>query len=103
MKSYPNPGYIKLFKYLPYLDQLQDRYSQIYGPIFKDNLGSVQNLHLCDPDMMEEVYRAQGKYPDRPPIEAWKEWRLHNGHKLGLLTGYVWNKMKIPCIYYGKK
>lgn len=48
-----------------------------YGPIYNQPIavGSDRVIHVMDPTDFETVFRAEGKYPRRPPIEAWKEYQ----------------------------
>ena len=47
-----------------------------HGPIYKESmiLGKPV-VHLTDPEDFEKVFRAEGKYPRRPPIDIWIEYR----------------------------
>ena len=41
---------------------------------------------LSDPDLIEKTYRRVGKYPRRPSIPAWIEYKHKKNMSLGLLT-----------------
>ena len=55
-----------------------------HGPIYKESmiLGKPV-VHITDPEDFEKVFRAEGKYPRRLPIDIWIEYRkrrkLFNG------------------------
>ena len=65
---------------------LQAEYHDKYGPIFSEKWGCNQQLHVCDPDVTEKVMRAQLKFPDRPPIQAWRLYRKITGLPNGIIT-----------------
>jgi len=52
-----------------------------HGPIYKENmmLGSP-TVHAIDPDDFEKVFRAEGKYPRRVPIDIWIEHRKRRNY-----------------------
>ena len=59
-----------------------------YGPIFKKNVMlKTTTVHVIDPDDFERVYRAEGKYPRRPPhfTSIWKDHRERRNYFLGVL------------------
>ena len=58
----------------------------VYGPIYKQPLaaGSDRVIHVMDPSDFETVFRAEGKYPRRPPIEAWKEYERRRKSSPGI-------------------
>lgn len=62
--------------------RLLDIFFAKYGPIFKENVlvqGS-QTVHVTDPDDFERIFRAEGKYPQRPPIDIWVEYRKRRNY-----------------------
>ena len=59
-----------------------------YGPIFKENVMlKTSTVHVIDPGDFERVYRAEGKYPRRPPhfTTIWKEHRERRNYFLGVV------------------
>ena len=59
---------------------------QRYGKIFKEKLGPNTQLHVADPDLFEEIYRNEGQYPERPPMQSWRLYRRVTGRPEGILT-----------------
>ena len=52
-----------------------------YGKIFKLKVGSEHMVCISDPDMIEDVYRNEGKYPRREKtFPAWDKY--HKKHNL---------------------
>lgn len=52
-----------------------------YGKIFQLKLGPERMVVISDPDLIEEVYRQEGKYPRREKsFPAWS--RYHKKHNL---------------------
>ena len=57
-----------------------------YGPIFKSNLTEDMLLvHILDPDDYKKVFRAEGKYPERPLLDFWVEHRKRRNYFPGIL------------------
>ena len=67
--------------------RLANRLFAEHGPIFRENLlmGS-QTVHVIDPTDFEKVFRAEGKYPQRPPIDVWIEHRKRMNHFPGVFV-----------------
>ena len=71
-------GFTKTYK-------LTDKLLNQYGPIFKQAVtDSSPVVHVMDPVDFQTVFRAEGKYPYRPPIDALLEVRRRKGMFLGL-------------------
>lgn len=71
-------GFTKLYK-------LTEKLFIEYGPIFKQYVtdkGPV--VHVMEPADFETVYRTEGKYPYRPPLDALMEIRRRKGSFLGI-------------------
>ena len=57
-----------------------------YGPIFKQDLtGDMLMVHILDPDDYKKVFRAEGKYPQRPLLDFWVEHRKRKNYFPGLV------------------
>ena len=56
-----------------------------YGPIFKENMLGFNAVHIMDPDDFERVFRAEGKYPRRPVIDALVEHRERRNYSRGII------------------
>ena len=65
---------------------LQAEYHNHYGPMFKESWADKEQLHVGDPDIIETIMRAQTRFPDRPPIQAWRLYRQLTKKPLGLVT-----------------
>ena len=73
-------GFTKSFK-------LADSFFAEYGPIYKENIMlGPETVHVIDPADFERVFRAEGKYPRRPLVDAWVECRKRNGYLLALMV-----------------
>lgn len=83
-------GFTKIYK-------LTDKLFKQYGPIFKQHVTDRSPVvHVMDPVDFQTVYRAEGKYPYRPPIDAIMEIRRRKGMFLGLenLNGKEWQRIR---------
>ena len=57
-----------------------------YGPIFKEKLGpGYSAVFLTAPTDIEAVVRHEGKYPDRPKMAPWVEYRKQSGQPMGIV------------------
>ena len=52
-----------------------------YGPIYKENVTGA--VHIMEPADIETVFRAEGKYPYRPPLDGMVKHREKKGQFLG--------------------
>ena len=70
-------GFKKVYK-------LHDFLFAEHGPIYKENMiMGMPVVHVIDPEDFKKVFRAEGKYPRRPPIDIWSEYRKRRN----LITG----------------
>ena len=57
-------GFAKFYK-------IPEKLFKDYGPIFKQYVtDKTPVIHVMEPTDFEAVFRAEGKYPSRPPIEC---------------------------------
>ncbi|XP_031571785.1 uncharacterized protein LOC116305923 [Actinia tenebrosa] len=65
-----------------------------YGPIFKETLFGRTGVHVMDPKDCEKVFRSEGKYPYRIPLESWLRYRKEKGYHPGILLmqGKEWHR-----------
>ncbi|XP_072048809.1 1,25-dihydroxyvitamin D(3) 24-hydroxylase, mitochondrial-like [Amphiura filiformis] len=68
-----------------------------YGPIFRQkavDMGWVVNI--SDADDLEKVFRAAGKFPNRPLVKPWNDHRQDRNFNVGLFTseGETWQKLR---------
>lgn len=79
------------------MHKVQRRFHQMYGPIFKEKLGPVTNISIADPNLVEEVFRNEGKFPNRPPYPSWTIYKKMRKQANGLMTvvnGEEWSKCR---------
>ena len=58
-----------------------------YGPIYKENMiFGKSTVHVIDPEDFEKVFRAEGKYPRRPLVDVWVEYRKRRNIFPGLVS-----------------
>ncbi|XP_041377110.1 cytochrome P450 27C1-like [Gigantopelta aegis] len=76
--------------------EVQRRFHHKYGKIFKEPFGSVTNVSVADPSMVEEILRAEGKYPLRPPYESWVLYNKMRNRTGGIMTadGEQWRRCR---------
>lgn len=61
-----------------------------YGPIFKEHvLRETPVVHVMEPDDFEKVYRAEGKYPKRDPLDFLEDCRKKKNKPKGLESMWV--------------
>ncbi|KAK3603480.1 hypothetical protein CHS0354_030321 [Potamilus streckersoni] len=56
------------------------------GPIFRSKVGPIEAIFVLDPLGVEQVFRAEAKYPKRFPVDVWKHIRKEIGERDGLLS-----------------
>ena len=57
--------------------------------MFKEPMGPITNVSIADPNLIEEVLRNEGKYPFRPPYDAWMLYKKLRNRSKGILVAYV--------------
>lgn len=79
------------------MHEVQRRFHAKYGRIFKEPLGPVTNVSIADPKLVEEVMRNEGKYPSRPPYDAWMLYKKMRNKSSGILSaqGEEWRKIRV--------
>lgn len=65
---------------------MQRRFHDKYGPMFREKLGPVTNISVADPDLVEEIVRSEGKFPNRPPYASWTMYKKIRKQANGLMT-----------------
>lgn len=68
------------------MHQVQARLHKTYGPMFREKWGTNWQVHVSDPTTIEVVYRHEGRYPHRPPLEPWVLYRQLVDKPYGLFT-----------------
>ena len=64
----------------------QARQHERYGKLYREKWGSKWQVHVSDPQLIEKVYRHEGKYPHRPCIQSWLLYRHLVAKPNGLFT-----------------
>ena len=74
-------GFTKVYK-------LTNRLFTEHGPILRDDIlfGGKPAVHIIDPDDFEKVFRSEGRYPRRPPIDIWIEHRKRRNYFIGVFS-----------------
>ncbi|XP_071957317.1 cytochrome P450 27C1-like [Antedon mediterranea] len=67
-----------------------------YGPIWKENIGTLRIVNLADPELIEAMYRNENKYPKRIDMKPWKEYREYRNKENALITleGKGWHEIR---------
>lgn len=50
------------------LHRINEQRFEKYGPIYRETMFGKTNVHLNDASAVETLFRADGKYPKKPPI-----------------------------------
>ena len=56
-----------------------------YGPIFKEKLFGRTIVNVMEPSGYEKIFRDEGKFPHRSPVESWLLYRQRRNHCPGLI------------------
>ncbi|XP_072049592.1 1,25-dihydroxyvitamin D(3) 24-hydroxylase, mitochondrial-like [Amphiura filiformis] len=66
------------------------------GPIFRQNTLMGWVVNISDADGIEKVFRAVGKYPNRPMVKSWIEHRHDRNFALGIITSEheTWQRLR---------
>ena len=75
----------------------QERQHQRYGKMFREKWGTKWQVHVSDPQLIEKVYRHEGRYPHRPCIQSWLLYRRLVDKPNGLFTSWVSNEQLAFC------
>ncbi len=67
--------------------RLQTAQHHVHGDLSKEKLGPAMQLHIADPDLIEDVLRTEGPFPIRPTFNSWKLYRRVTGKPLGVFSG----------------
>ena len=59
---------------------------EIYGSVYKENIGGRVFVVISDPVEYAKVVRADGKYPNRPEVDALKQYQLKYGMSYGVIN-----------------
>lgn len=62
---------------------------QQYGPVFREKLGSVDAVWICNPSDMKLLFAQEGKYPRHVLPEAWLLYNDIYGQQRGLYFMYL--------------
>ena len=67
------------------LHKLMEKLFDEYGPIFKEDVTEkTPVVHVMEPKDFETVFRAEGKYPKRTPLDFVEEYNRRRGLPPGL-------------------
>ncbi|XP_071079602.1 1,25-dihydroxyvitamin D(3) 24-hydroxylase, mitochondrial-like [Haliotis cracherodii] len=69
---------------------------QELGPIFREKNGVYDSVFMTDVEALGDFLRQEGKYPMRPKIQVWDQYRKDSGEADGVLTadGQEWQRMR---------
>ena len=67
--------------------KLFERLFEELGPIYKESvlLSPKTTVHVIEPEDIEKVFRAEGKYPRRLQLDIWFEYRKRRNYFPGLI------------------
>ncbi|ESO02810.1 hypothetical protein HELRODRAFT_81128 [Helobdella robusta] len=73
-----------------------------YGKMFREKWGPKWQVHVSDPDLIEEIYRHEGRYPFRPSLQPWLLYRQIKNLPHGITTaqGMEWQHYRTE---FGKR
>ena len=71
--------------------KLFERLFEELGPIYKESvlLSPKTTVHVIEPEDIEKVFRAEGKYPRRMQLDIWLEYRKRRNYFPGLILLWV--------------
>lgn len=73
-----------------------------YGPIYREQIATVQTVVISDPDEYNKVIRAEGRMPIRREMEPMAYHRLKNNINLGLVNAQGEEWYKYRSVYHRK-
>lgn len=84
------------------MHEVQRRFHEKYGKMFKEKLGPVTNVSIADPNIVEELVRKEGVYPFRPPYDSWILYKKIRNQKAGIMSsvGPEWHKLRQSLAKY---
>ena len=73
-------GFAKSYK-------IPEKLFKVYGPIFKQYVtDKTPVVHVIEPTDFETVYRAEGKYPRRSPLDFFVKFRKRRGEPMDMVN-----------------
>ncbi|XP_072052037.1 1,25-dihydroxyvitamin D(3) 24-hydroxylase, mitochondrial-like [Amphiura filiformis] len=98
-KNWPIVGSLPYYVFGHGLTRIYDHqmeFTKMYGPIWKERLGTLEFVNVANPELVAALYRNEGKYPSRLDMKPWKTYRTHRNEAFGLLTleGEQWHKVR---------
>ena len=73
-------GFAKFYK-------IPEKLFKVYGPVFKQYVtDKTPVVHIMEPTDFETVYRAEGKYPRRSPLDCLVKFRKRRGEAMDLVN-----------------
>lgn len=67
--------------------ELFAKYSEEYGPIFKNKIANMELVIVTKPEDAAAIFKAEGKFPSRGPIMPWVVHREVRKKSKGVLLG----------------
>ncbi|XP_046915997.2 cytochrome P450 315a1, mitochondrial [Dermatophagoides farinae] len=76
-----------------YVHQYCDKRHEQLGPIYREKLGNVEAVFIADANLVQQVYKHEGKYPQHMVPEPWIIYNQNKGIKRGLffMEGEEWS------------
>ncbi|XP_048576536.1 sterol 26-hydroxylase, mitochondrial [Nematostella vectensis] len=101
-KEIPGPGWKGNLSYfgkngIEHMHLRQQKWRQNHGPIYREQFGPYKTAFVADPKLVREVFRNEGKYPQREPqIELWMDYKekRKQAHGVFSLNGEEWLKAR---------
>ena len=78
-------NFIEAFRNIGRGHELQAEKFERYGPIYRDDLGVIALLFICDVKDIEHLLRSDSKYPQRINMDSWISWRENEKKAKGIL------------------
>ncbi|KAH9419721.1 hypothetical protein DERP_001551 [Dermatophagoides pteronyssinus] len=76
-----------------YVHQYCDKRHKQFGSIYREKLGNVEAVFVADAELVQQVYKHEGKYPQHMVPEPWIIYNQNKGIKRGLffMEGEEWS------------
>ncbi|XP_020659476.3 cholesterol side-chain cleavage enzyme, mitochondrial isoform X1 [Pogona vitticeps] len=70
---------------------------ETFGPIYREKLGSYDNVNIIDPEDAAALFKAEGLYPERFMVPPWKAYRDFRSKPYGVLlkSGEAWRQDRL--------
>jgi len=82
-------GYMRLKLLMLCTIQAMRQRSEMYGPVYKESIGSFCSVVISDLDEYAKVIAVDGRYPNRTEMEPYAHYLRKRGKVIGIVNRCV--------------